>query len=215
MIPTLRDKAEQHVLDCMREMRVAVLAYKSLHNALPPCMKDGTVARLDDAFLAGARVFADRHSLVRALAQGAAGAEIGVQNGHFSRFLLDHCAVDTLHLFDTNTSLIRDDVRSDPRVAIHHGDSSSRLKALPDAALDWIYIDGDHSYEGVKKDVEASLAKVRKGGVLFFNDYTLWSPGEVIPYGIVPVVNDLVNNGHHLLGIGLNPWGYFDMALQR
>lgn len=36
--------------------------------------------------------------------------------------------------------------------------------------LDYLFIDGDHSYEGVKKDFELYSPLVRAGGVIVFHD---------------------------------------------
>ena len=36
--------------------------------------------------------------------------------------------------------------------------------------LDFLFIDGDHSYEGVKKDFEMYSSLVRKGGIIAFHD---------------------------------------------
>ncbi|MFN7223702.1 MAG: class I SAM-dependent methyltransferase [Paracoccaceae bacterium] len=215
MSETTRAALEQDVVARMADLRAAIGTYRSVHKCLPDCMKEGETTRLNPEFLQHARVFPDRNAMFSALAVGPVAAEVGVQYGHFSRFMLDHSDVRTLYLFDSRTDLIRDDVRSDPRVRIQKGDSSGLLCSLADGSLDWVYIDADHRYAGVKKDAEAALQKVRKGGILFFNDYTPWSPVEVMAYGIMPVVNDLVNQGHDLIGIGLNPWGYFDMALRN
>lgn len=43
-------------------------------------------------------------------------------------------------------------------------------KALRDKKLDLLFIDGDHSYEGVKKDYELYSKLVRKGGYIIFHD---------------------------------------------
>lgn len=40
-----------------------------------------------------------------------------------------------------------------------------------DGSLDLVFIDGDHSYEGVRADIDAWLPKVRKGGVIAGHDY--------------------------------------------
>ena len=40
--------------------------------------------------------------------------------------------------------------------------------------LDWIYIDGSHSYEGVTLDLENSMKIVRQGGLILGDDYK-WS----------------------------------------
>ena len=37
--------------------------------------------------------------------------------------------------------------------------------------LDWIYLDGSHSYEGVQADLENSLKIVRPGGMILGDDY--------------------------------------------
>ena len=37
--------------------------------------------------------------------------------------------------------------------------------------LDWIYVDGDHSYKGCLNDLTRSLGVVRKGGYIFGDDY--------------------------------------------
>ena len=36
--------------------------------------------------------------------------------------------------------------------------------------IDFLFIDGDHSYEGVKKDFEMYSPFVRKGGLIVFHD---------------------------------------------
>lgn len=43
--------------------------------------------------------------------------------------------------------------------------------------IDVLFIDGDHTYEGVKKDWEAWSPFVKKGGIVFFHDCDDTSPG--------------------------------------
>ena len=50
-------------------------------------------------------------------------------------------------------------------------------RQLQSKKFHFIYIDGDHRYEGVKIDIEAWYPKVRKGGLICGHDYT----GEIIP----------------------------------
>ncbi|WP_312562886.1 class I SAM-dependent methyltransferase [Anaerospora sp.] len=42
--------------------------------------------------------------------------------------------------------------------------------------IDFIFFDGDHSYEGIKADVNAWLPKVKKGGMVVFHDIG-WAEG--------------------------------------
>ncbi len=40
-----------------------------------------------------------------------------------------------------------------------------------------LFIDGDHSYEGCKRDIEAWYPHMKKGGVMLFHDHDESSPG--------------------------------------
>lgn len=46
---------------------------------------------------------------------------------------------------------------------------------IPTATLDFVYIDGDHTYEGVLSDLKSYYPKVVKGGLVSGHDYA--SPG--------------------------------------
>jgi predicted O-methyltransferase YrrM len=62
------------------------------------------------------------------------------------------------------------------RVELVRGDSHApqsleRVRAILGAEqLDFLFIDGDHTYEGVKKDLEMYGPLVRKGGIIGFHD---------------------------------------------
>jgi len=84
-------------------------------------------------------------------------------------------------------------------------------KILGDELIDFLFIDGDHSYEGVKKDFEMYSSLVRKGGIIAFHDIV---PGPPEYVGGVPkfwneikhdfdykeIVKDWKQNGY---GIGV------------
>ena len=63
-----------------------------------------------------------------------------------------------------------------PRVEVITGDSHSPLvksrvrTVLGEELLDFLFIDGDHSYEGVKADFEDYREFVRRGGLIAFHD---------------------------------------------
>ena len=49
-----------------------------------------------------------------------------------------------------------------------------------DSEIDMVYIDGDHSYESVKEDIELWVPWVKKNGFIAFHDYgTPHTPGVV------------------------------------
>ena len=45
-------------------------------------------------------------------------------------------------------------------------------KIYPDGFFDFVFIDGDHSYNGCKKDILSWLPKIKKGGFICGHDYT-------------------------------------------
>ena len=58
--------------------------------------------------------------------------------------------------------------------------------------LDWIYIDGDHSYEGCLKDLENALQVVRPGGLIIGDDYG-WPDAKWQKPGVTKAVNEFIN----------------------
>lgn len=66
--------------------------------------------------------------------------------------------------------------RRDQRLQLFQGDSHSvemieRVRgALQGEPLDYLFIDGDHTYEGVKQDFQMYAPLVRKGGIVAFHD---------------------------------------------
>lgn len=75
-------------------------------------------------------------------------------------------------------------------ITLHQADSSETMRSFPAKHFDFVYIDGDHSYEGVVRDIDASAEKAKDDGFLIFNDYTMWSPWECMPYGVMEAVNE-------------------------
>ena len=63
------------------------------------------------------------------------------------------------------------------RADSHQPTSLAELKKiLPPAGVDFLFIDGDHTYEGVKADFEMYSPLVRKGGLIAFHDICLHPP---------------------------------------
>ena len=80
----------------------------------------------------------------------------------------------------------------DSRVNIHRMTSKEWFKNFNGDKLNWIYIDGDHSYEGTLFDLENSLNVVRKNGLIMGDDYgwpnTKWKPKD----GVTQAVNEFI-----------------------
>ena len=85
-----------------------------------------------------------------------------------------------------------------------------------DCHFDWVYLDADHSYEAISKDLQALKEKVVAGGMIICNDYTAWSPLEARFYGVPKAVHEFcLSQGWGFRYLALHPWGYHDVALQR
>lgn len=63
------------------------------------------------------------------------------------------------------------------QVVIHRGFSYDVKKEWKASDyIDLLFIDGDHSYEAVKQDIEDWVPFVRKGGYVIFHDYANYCP---------------------------------------
>jgi Methyltransferase domain len=155
---------------------------------------------LEARHLDNAQLFANRKDLISSMRsiEGGVIAEVGVAHGGFSEFLMDQLkpkrfvafdlfnmhewgeawGVPTAQLLNNMTHLEFYKKRFADRsteVVIEVGMSHLTLAKYPDKSFDLIYIDADHSYEGVKKDAEVAKNKVADNGVLIFNDYQVFS----------------------------------------
>jgi predicted O-methyltransferase YrrM len=73
--------------------------------------------------------------------------------------------------------------------------SSEANKIITEEDFDFIYIDGDHSYDYVKEDIEIWYPKVRDGGILCGHDYNnQWE-------GVVQAVDEFVDKYSLILKI--------------
>ena len=78
--------------------------------------------------------------------------------------------------------------------------SSEAHIEIPDESLDFCFIDGNHSYEFVKEDIELYLPKVKKGGLFGWHDY-----GHV-KGGVEEAVNELFNESEFFLDSNKTWW---------
>lgn len=172
-------------------------------------------ARIPSELFAGCRVCASRHELVTKFPQGARIAEVGTFRGAFARHILTACAPAELHVIDLDLSQLDPTVAEDDRVQVHPGASHIVLAGFPDAYFDWIYIDADHSYEGVLRDANAAATKVKPGGFLAFNDFAHADP-FLGAYGVQRAVADfVVANRWSVVWLAYHVNALYDIAVKR
>lgn len=80
-------------------------------------------------------------------------------------------------------SLFKDRVKGYNVISIK-GRSDDVSDGFEDDSLDMVFLDGDHSYEGVKSDIEHWLPKIKQGGVMCGHDYGREE------YGVTEAVNE-------------------------
>lgn len=163
-----------------------------------------------------------RRWLLHSLPPNSVGLEIGVHLGDFSQQVLDVVRPARFHLVDPWMYIADDDYKGslyggsksdgqaamDQRfglvqerfrseinqgiVTIHRASSEDAVNEFPDEYFDWIYIDGNHIYEFVKKDLDLYSSKVKDGGIIAGDDYGFpgwWNDGvthavdEFLSYG--------------------------------
>jgi len=115
------------------------------------------------------------------------GAEIGVYRGEYSQVLLDKNPNLKLYLVDPwftvefgdysnkekqrrNFSLTRQNLVG-RNVEYIVKSSHDALTNIPDASLDFVYIDGSHYFDDVMFDLIEWTKKVRVGGIVSGHDY--------------------------------------------
>lgn len=177
---------------------------------------------LKQSLLKETKVFSDRHVMLSSGIFNSCHiwAEIGVDQAAFSKEILSKIHPKKLHLIDIDISRICMDNISEAVdcgvVEIHSGNSSDIIDSFARDYFDVIYIDGDHYYNGVRNDINASFDKVKNGGYLIFNDYAVWSPGSMSKCGVAKAVTEFANkNDWSVTCLALQVDGYYDLVLQR
>jgi predicted O-methyltransferase YrrM len=69
-------------------------------------------------------------------------------------------------------------------IVLLEGVSDTMMPVLEDGSIDFVYIDGDHSPEQVYKDAIGMWPKMKKGGVILFDDYEFVKNGLKTADGI-------------------------------
>jgi len=127
-------------------------------------------------------------------------AEVGIGYGFHAKEILDNTNIEKLYLVDPMRFYPNDQFATDVmsyggfeklvnnitnHLSVHEnrynwirkGSLDITCDDIPDESLDAVFIDGDHSYEAVIKDLPFWWRKIRKGGWLLGDDYASCCPG--------------------------------------
>ncbi|GET43886.1 class I SAM-dependent methyltransferase [Microseira wollei] len=212
-------------MDSVNFQEKFLLARKVFLEAIEECKKNDRnffefAQPLKEIHVNKCLVISSRENLLYYLPKNAVVAEVGTQTGYFARKIIDVTQPAILHTIDINWSIFETEkfVREIESgvIQIHEGDSVRMLSQFPDQHFDWIYIDADHSYYGVYRDIQCAAQKVKSNGILVFNDYTSWSPLEAHPYGVSRAVNEFcLTQGWEFIFLALSTNGYHDVAIRK
>ena len=119
------------------------------------------------------------------------GAEIGVDRGLFSQYMLKYNEETSLLCVDPWYWKLRGESRYKSTVErlAPYGDQATIIRQesfqavldVPDESLDFVYIDGNHCFDYVMTDIIWWATKVRMGGVVAGHDYYRFRRGGVVP----------------------------------
>lgn len=151
------------------------------------------------------------------------GCEIGVWNGNNARNIMDSVNVERMYLidpyiteYDINDKIVENRLKYNKnafyqakKILKKYGDkckfilekSENAFDIIPDfESFDFIYLDGNHNYKFVKKDIDLYFPLVKVGGVFGGHDYLLWN-------GVHKAVDDFLNEQNlNILGYAHDWW---------
>jgi len=149
------------------------------------------------------------------------GAEIGVERGRNSNCILKELNIEKLYLIDpwenydeievkwshmdSNYGHVQRTFENDKRVRIIRELSENGVYHIKKNSLDFVYIDGNHLYEYVCKDIELYFDRVKKGGVIAGHDIFV---NDGIQGGVLDAVKDFCFK-HNIYFYVENPDWYF------
>ncbi len=171
------------------------------------------------------------------------GAAIGISFGYGEEYVLDNMSLKKFYMIDPyehfDFSAMTPQLWEEqyleaynkfsplPNVEFIRLSSESVAPLIPDGSLDFVYIDGNHHYPAVKKDVDLWWPKVRAGGVFSGHDYNptnkkilmedieYWRVGNIC-YGVVKAVNDFAEkNNLKVNSATSNCEGVFDWWIDK
>lgn len=176
----------------------------------------------------------DRFSdFLQCMPKNAVVAEVGVEWGSFSAFILSVTSPKSLYLIDCWEQQasdiyidpdnlpdsdqekiyrhVQDRFKNNNNVHLIRQYSDEAVKHFPDEFFDWVYIDANHGYKTAKEDIEMWWPKVKKGGYLAGHDYVVRPH-----FGVVQAVNEfLIQKGLYFSFLTTEEGKHDSWAIQK
>lgn len=157
---------------------------------------------LGSIHLKNARLLTSREELLELLPKSGVVAELGVDEGHFSKKIFTINNPKKLHLIDfwgskrfsqkkrTDVENLFADEIAAKTVEINLGLSTTVVHQFNAEYFDWIYVDTTHAYQLTIAELEAYRPKMKKGGIIAGHDYIVGNWNGVVRYGVIEAVHE-------------------------
>ena len=134
--------------------------------------------------------------------EGGIGVELGVWRGVYSDIILRHSKLDLLFSIDSwqpgSWSGPKSQNITRKKLAVHKNRSvllpmsfSEAARIIADDSLDFIYVDGEHDYDSINRDIKEWWPKLKLGGLFSGHDYKLIGP-DGQDFGVIRAVAEHV-----------------------
>ena len=141
--------------------------------------------RADDAGKEGLR------RLIGVLPSNVAMIEVGSFAGESTQIFCASPKIVSVHCIDSWAAQKHEDAElrfkrwaaTERKVSFDKALSLKAVLRIPDASVDFVYIDANHAYEHIQADIAAWRAKVRAGGWLGGHDYSWEFKGVIQAVG--------------------------------
>ena len=146
------------------------------------------------------------------------GIEIGVLYGYNAKSIFETCSINKLYLIDPYdcyegfNDTIKENLGKaeiDAKKRLHKYDNKIQWikKKSEDSfrdikeKVDFVYIDGNHAYKYVKKDIEIYYQLLKKGGIIGGDNFN-----NTIDYGVADAVLEFANKNNKKLNFYQDSW---------
>jgi SAM-dependent methyltransferase len=124
----------------------------------------------------------------------------------------DHFGDDPSTTQEANYQHVVNQFRDENRVRIVRDNSFEAITSLPDKHFDVIYIDANHQYEFVLRDLLEARHKLKPGGLLLMNDFYEGPGGAEQNLGVLCATTTFVKRFDYFY-VAMTHGAYADVAL--
>ncbi len=158
------------------------------------------IFELSKIHIKNTKLLTTREELLECLPKGGIVAELGVDEGEFSKSILGINKPKKLHLVDFwGSKRYNQDKRRKVEtrfkknieannLEINLGLSTEVVKGFQDNYFDWIYIDTSHSYKTTIEELELYRSKIKSNGFIAGHDYVMGHWNGMVRYGVIEAV---------------------------